>query len=81
MHKVINLTFYVFIFGSYVEADMHKYAHMAWDRNLNYFCNNWRKREFTYLKEAPHRNMSNVKYRPMPAVEFFLTLLEMARLL
>jgi len=27
---------------------MHKYAYMAWDRNFSYFCDNWRKREFSY---------------------------------
>jgi len=43
MHKVINLTFFVFIFGSAVQADMHKYAYMAWDRNFSYFCDSGEK--------------------------------------
>jgi len=47
MHNVIILTFYVFIFGSVVQADMHKYAYMAWDRNFSYFCDNWRKKEIS----------------------------------
>ena len=34
---------------------MHKHAYIAWDRNFIYFCDNWRKREFSTLHPKSRR--------------------------
>jgi len=43
MHNIINLIFYSYFCVRHVG----EYADIVWDRNFSYFCDNWRKGQFS----------------------------------